>query len=94
MPLLSGNLPPDVRHTFRINAQNKLINPMVTYTIGGWSGSDLNKVAVNYGSAGFGDSESLKILTQEQKKIFSELVGLELKLKTSNPTDNVVKLGS
>jgi integrase len=79
-----------LRHTFRINAQNKLINPMVTYTIGGWSGSDLNKVAVNYGSAGFGDSESLKILTQEQKKIFSELV--ELQSKISSSSDNVVKL--
>ena len=52
--------------------------------------SELNKVAVNYGSAGFGDSESLKILTQEQKKIFSELVEQELKISSS--TDNVVKL--
>jgi hypothetical protein len=63
---------------------------MVTYTIGGWSGSDLNKVAVNYGSAGFGDSESLKILTQEQKKIFSELVELQSKISISS--DNVVNL--
>lgn len=63
---------------------------MVTYTIGGWSGSDLNKVAVNYGSAGFGDSESLKVLAREQRNLFSELVEQEIKISSS--ADNVVKL--
>jgi integrase len=66
-----------LRHTFRLNAQNALANPMVTMTIAGWSGEKINRVAVDYGAQGFGNSESLKILHKEQVRIFKHLIKLE-----------------
>ena len=81
-----------LRHTFRLNAQNALANLMVTMIIAGWSNEKINKVAVDYGAQGFSHSESLKVLQQEQSKIFRPLLKAEHEL-TKGGTNVVVFTG-
>ena len=63
-----------LRHTLRTNATSAGANPMLLQTIGGWSGGNINKVMLNYGARGLGNSEVLQTLYEESLKIHQHLI--------------------
>jgi len=63
-----------LRHSFRLNGVSAGTNPQYLQAIGGWSGGNVNKIMLNYGAAGTGYSEILKILQEESRKIHRHLL--------------------
>ena len=77
-----------LRHTFRLDAQNVLVNSMVTMAIAGWSTEKTNKILAQYGAEDFSHSESLKALHREQRRIFAYLIKQEQEY--NGPNANVL----
>ena len=63
-----------LRHTFRANGASVSANPLLLEAIGGWSGSNVNRVMLEYGATGIGESETLKELQKESLKIHAHLL--------------------
>lgn len=63
-----------LRHTFRANGTSAGANPLALEAIGGWSGSNVNKVMLGYGASGISNSEVLRQLQAENKKIHAHLL--------------------
>ena len=57
-----------------MQTNNKLMSPEITYAIAGWAGGWINKVANQYGSAGFGENEQLQTLNKELARVFEAIV--------------------
>jgi integrase len=83
---LSGHC---LRHTFKMQADNKLMSPEITYAIAGWAGGWINKVANKYGSAGFGENEQLQTLNKELARVFGAIVE-EDKQRLAQGSSNVL----
>lgn len=66
-----------LRHTFKMQTNNKLMSPEITYAIAGWSGGWINKVANQYGLAGFGENEQLQTLNKELARVFEAIVEVD-----------------
>jgi len=66
-----------LRHTFKMQTNNKLMSPEITYAIAGWSGGWINKTANQYGSAGFGENEQLETLSSELARVFEAIVEVD-----------------
>ena len=67
-----------MRHTFKANCVAADVNPQLTASIAGWTGSVVNEIMLNYGSEGLANSEIVKSLTEAQRKIHRHLL-LEVK---------------
>ena len=76
---LSGHC---LRHTFKMQTNNKLMSPEITYAIAGWAGGWINKVTNQYGSAGFGENEQLQTLNKELARVFEAIVEEDKQRKT------------
>ena len=83
---LSGHC---LRHTFKMQTNNKLMSPEITYAIAGWAGGWINKVANQYGSAGFGENEQLQTLNKELARVFEAIVE-EDKQRLAHGSSNVL----
>jgi integrase len=66
-----------LRHTFKMQTNNKLMSPEITYAIAGWSGGWINRTANQYGSAGFGENEQLETLSRELARVFEAIVEVD-----------------
>ena len=64
-----------LRHSFRANGLSAGVDSQVLEAIGGWSGGSVNRVMLNYGSTGIGNSEILQRLAVASQKIHSHLTG-------------------
>jgi integrase len=78
-----------LRHTFKMQTDNKLMSPEITYAIAGWAGGWINKVANKYGSAGFGENEQLQTLNKELTRVFEAIVE-EDKQRLAHGSSNVL----
>lgn len=78
-----------LRHTFKMQTDNKLMSPEITYAIAGWAGGWINKVANKYGSAGFGENEQLQTLNKELARVFEAIVE-EDKQRLAHGSSNVL----
>ena len=65
-----------MRHTFKANCLAADINPQLTASIAGWTGSVVNEIMLNYGSEGLANSEIVKSLTEAQRKIHRHLLSV------------------
>ena len=63
-----------MRHTFKANCLAADVNPQLTASIAGWTGSVVNEIMLNYGSEGLANSEIVKSLTEAQRKIHRHLL--------------------
>ena len=63
-----------LRHTFRANGASVSANALLLEAIGGWSSSNVNRVMLEYGATGIGESETLKALQKESLKIHRHLL--------------------
>ena len=64
-----------LRHTFRSNGLSVAANPMHLQAIGGWTGGNVNKVMLEYGSAGLEQSEVLLKLYEASQQIHRHILG-------------------
>ena len=62
-----------MRHTFKANCLAADVNPQLTASIAGWTGSVVNEIMLNYGSEGSSNSEIVRSLTDAQRKIHHHL---------------------
>jgi len=62
-----------MRHTFKANCLAADVNPQLTASIAGWTGSVVNEIMLNYGSEGLSNSEIVRSLTDAQRKIHHHL---------------------
>ena len=81
-----------LRHTFKMQTDNKLMSPEITYAIAGWAGGWINKVANKYGSAGFGENERPQTLNKELARVFQAIVE-EDKQRLDHGSSNVLPFG-
>ena len=65
-----------LRHSFRANGLSAGVDSQALEAIGGWSGGGVNRVMLNYGSTGIGNSEILHRLATASKKIHSHLMAI------------------
>ena len=65
-----------LRHSFRANGLSAGVDSQVLEAIGGWSGRSVNRVMLNYGSTGIGNSEVLSRLASSSNQIHSHLLDL------------------
>ena len=72
-----------------MQTNNKLMSPEITYAIAGWAGGWINKVANQYGSAGFGENEQLQTLNKELARVFEAIVE-EDKQRLAHGSSNVL----
>ena len=63
-----------MRHAFKANCLVTDVNPQLTASIAGWTGSVVNEIMLNYGSEGLANSEIVKSLTEAQTKIHRHLL--------------------
>lgn len=63
-----------LRHSFRVNGLSAGVDAQVLEAIGGWSGGSINRVMLNYGSTGIGNSVVLRRLATASHKIHSHLI--------------------
>ena len=63
-----------MRHTFKANCLAADVNPQLTASIAGWTGSVVNEIMLNYGSEGLANSEIVKSLAEAQRKIHRHLL--------------------
>ena len=66
-----------MRHTFKANCLAADVNPQLTASIAGWTGSVVNEIMLNYGSEGLANSEIVRSLTEAQRKIHRHLLNYE-----------------
>ena len=62
-----------MRHTFKANCLAADVNPQLTASIAGWTGSVVSEIMLNYGSEGLANSEIVKSLAEAQRKIHRHL---------------------
>ena len=67
-----------MRHTFEANCLAADVNPQLTASIAGWTGSVVNEVMLNYGSEGLSNSEIVRSLTDAQRKIHHHLLSSDV----------------
>lgn len=63
-------------HSFRANGLSAGVDSQALGAIGGWSGGSVNRVMLNYGSTGIGNSEILQRLATASQKIHSHLMAI------------------
>ena len=63
-----------MRHTFKANCLAADVNPQLTASIAGWTGSVVNEIMLNYGSEGLANSEIVNSLAEAQRKIHRHLM--------------------
>lgn len=63
-----------MRHTFKANCVAADVNPQLTASIAGWTGSVENEIMLNYGAEGLANSEIMKSLCEAQTKIHRHLL--------------------
>lgn len=85
---LSGHC---LRHTFKMPTNNKLMSVEITDAIAGWAGVWINKVANQYGSAGFGENEQVQTLSLQLARVFEAIVE-EGKQRLAQASSNVLPL--
>ncbi len=57
-----------MRHTLKADCLAADVNPQLTASIAGWTGSVVNEIMLIYGSKGLSNSETLRSLTEAQRK--------------------------
>ena len=67
-----------MRHTFKANCLAADVNPQLTASIAGWTGSVVNEIMLNYGSEGLSNSEIVRSLTDAQRKIHHHLLSSDV----------------
>ena len=63
-----------LRHTFRTNCLSAGVDGTITMSIGGWSGSIVNPIMLDYGAEGLAQSEVVKRLREASTQIHQHLL--------------------